>query len=99
MLPQLVRTPLLPSVTRLRPADGAYHTVVYSALTTQNADAAIAEQVAQYRAMGKPFEWKVYGHDRPADQPARKIDLGGGCGYASGRGPSGRAGINRTSRC
>jgi GNAT superfamily N-acetyltransferase len=54
-------------VTRLRPADGAYHLVVYSALTPRNADAAIAEQVGHYRAMGKPFEWKVYGHDRPAD--------------------------------
>jgi len=58
---------VLPAVTRLRPGDGAYHCIVYSALTKQDADAAIAEQVGHYRAMGKPFEWKVYGHDRPAD--------------------------------
>ena len=58
---------VLPSVTRLRPDDGAYHAVVYSRMTAATADAAIEEEVAHYRALGSGFEWKVYAHDRPAD--------------------------------
>ena len=27
--------------------------------------AAIAAQVAHYRALNAPFEWKVYSHDQP----------------------------------
>jgi hypothetical protein len=58
---------VLPSVTRLRPADGAYHAVVYSSLTPDNANDVIAEQVRHYRLLGAKFEWKVYSHDRPHD--------------------------------
>ena len=58
---------VLPAVTRLRPADGAYHAVVYSNLTGASADGTIAEQVKHYRGLGAGFEWKVYSHDRPAD--------------------------------
>ena len=58
---------VLPEVTRLRPADGAFHAVVFSALAEATADAAIARQVGHYRCLGAPFEWKVYSHDRPSD--------------------------------
>ena len=58
---------VLPHVTRLRPADGAYHTVIFSALDAVDADAVIAEQVDHYRRLAAGFEWKVYAHDRPAD--------------------------------
>ena len=58
---------VLPDVTRLRPSDGAYHDVVYSALTAESADAVILEQVSHYRSLGAQFEWCVYSHDRPAD--------------------------------
>jgi len=57
----------LPRVTRLRPDDAAYHCLTFSALTPDTADAAIAEQIAHYRALCAPFEWKVYSHDQPPD--------------------------------
>src|SRR5687768_15649612 len=58
---------ILPSVTRLRGADGSFHTVIYSALTADTADAAIAGEVEHHRRLGVGFEWKVCAHDRPAD--------------------------------
>ncbi|MGW0119714.1 GNAT family N-acetyltransferase [Streptomyces sp. NPDC003327] len=36
-----------------------------------DADEVIAAQIAHYRAAGVPFEWKLYGHDAPADLGAR----------------------------
>ncbi|EFL29875.1 acetyltransferase [Streptomyces viridochromogenes DSM 40736] len=41
--------------------------VVWSALDEATADAAIAGQIKDYTALGLDFEWKLYGHDRPAD--------------------------------
>ncbi|GAP46480.1 GNAT family N-acetyltransferase [Streptomyces azureus] len=41
--------------------------VVWSALDEAEADAAIAAQIAHYTGLGLEFEWKLYGHDRPAD--------------------------------
>ncbi|MFF8669795.1 GNAT family N-acetyltransferase [Streptomyces sp. NPDC015242] len=40
--------------------------VLWSALDEDTADAAIAEQVGHYTGLGLEFEWKLYGHDRPA---------------------------------
>lgn len=45
--------------------------VVWSGLDAAGADAAIAAQVAHYTGLGHPFEWKLYGHDRPADLGSR----------------------------
>ena len=39
-------------------------------------DALIARQVAAFSARGQPFEWKLHGHDRPADLPDR-LDAAG----------------------
>ncbi|GAB2691988.1 GNAT family N-acetyltransferase [Kitasatospora kifunensis] len=50
--------------------DGGEHgwsAVLWSDLDEQSADAAIAEQVAYFGALGREFEWKHYSHDRPAD--------------------------------
>jgi hypothetical protein len=58
---------VLPSVTRLHATDGSHHTVIYSRLSASDADEAIAREVAHHRALGVPFEWKVYAHDGPAD--------------------------------
>ncbi|MFF8594105.1 GNAT family N-acetyltransferase [Streptomyces sp. NPDC015220] len=41
--------------------------VLWSALDAEGADAAIAEQIAHFGGLGHAFEWKLYGHDRPAD--------------------------------
>ena len=41
--------------------------IAYSALDETCADAEIDAQVAFFAALGVPFEWKVYDHDRPAD--------------------------------
>ncbi|MFJ6866913.1 GNAT family N-acetyltransferase [Streptomyces termitum] len=45
----------------------AWNGVLWSGLDARTADAAIAGQIAHYRALGLPFEWKLYGHDGPAD--------------------------------
>ncbi|WP_203593818.1 GNAT family N-acetyltransferase [Streptomyces sp. SID9124] len=53
--------------------------VVWSApdLDAARADAAIAEQVAHSELLGcDEFEWKLYGHDRPADLGARLLAAG-----------------------
>jgi GNAT superfamily N-acetyltransferase len=55
---------LLPAVTRVR---SPYHAISFSALTADNADAAIVEQVEHHRKLGVEFEWKLYAHDTPAD--------------------------------
>ena len=41
--------------------------VLWSDLDAAGADAAIAGQIAHFNGLGLEFEWKVYGHDRPAD--------------------------------
>ncbi|MFD8609065.1 GNAT family N-acetyltransferase [Streptomyces sp. NPDC059631] len=50
--------------------------VLWSALDEAGADAEIAAQVAHFGALGHPFEWKLYGHDRPADLGKRLTDAG-----------------------
>jgi len=62
---------VLPSVTRVRAADGSYHVVMYASLTERTADAAIEEQIEHHRELGVDFEWKLYAHDAPADMLER----------------------------
>ncbi|WP_149550239.1 GNAT family N-acetyltransferase [Streptomyces marokkonensis] len=50
--------------------------VVWSALGTADADAAIAEQIAHFTGLGREFEWKLYGHDLPADLGQRLVAAG-----------------------
>ncbi|NML52778.1 GNAT family N-acetyltransferase [Streptomyces sp. R302] len=54
----------------------AWNGVLWSGLDAGTADAAIAAQLAHYRAEGVPFEWKLYGHDGPADLGARLLTAG-----------------------
>jgi len=51
-------------------------TVLYSNLSAANADRVIEAQIAAFRALGQDFEWKVYGHDAPADLAQRLLDHG-----------------------
>ncbi|WP_338091922.1 GNAT family N-acetyltransferase [Sorangium cellulosum] len=45
--------------------------VYWSDLDEDTADGAIAEQVSYFAGLGRRFEWKTYGYDRPADLGAR----------------------------
>jgi hypothetical protein len=58
---------LLPQVTRVRGVVSRWHTIAFSALTTEDAEEVIRAQVAHYRALGCSAEWTVYAHDSPAD--------------------------------
>ncbi|MCB5182911.1 GNAT family N-acetyltransferase [Streptomyces antimicrobicus] len=56
------------AVVRQCAPDGGWNAVVWSDLREDTADAEIAAQVAYFAGAGVPrFEWKLYGHDRPAD--------------------------------
>ena len=63
-------------VVRQSSAGGSWNAVLWSDLDEAGADAAIAEQVAHYTALGQDFEWKLYAHDRPADLGARLLAAG-----------------------
>jgi len=39
-------------------------------------DAFIGRQVEQFRRLGRGFEWKLHGHDRPSDLPQRLVAAG-----------------------
>lgn len=50
--------------------------IAYSSLNEANADAAIARQVAYFQALGRGFEWTLYGHDSPPDLGQRLVAAG-----------------------
>ncbi|MFJ3234317.1 GNAT family N-acetyltransferase [Streptomyces sp. NPDC086787] len=50
--------------------------VVWSDLDQADADRAIAAQIAYFTGLGRAFEWKLYGHDRPHDLGARLVAAG-----------------------
>ncbi|MDB5174650.1 MAG: acetyltransferase [Phycisphaerales bacterium] len=58
---------ILPNVTRVRSADGSHHHIAFSSLAPETADAAVAAQIAHYRALNVEVEWKAYAHDTPPD--------------------------------
>ncbi|MFF8840770.1 GNAT family N-acetyltransferase [Streptomyces sp. NPDC015130] len=64
-----------PVVRQTGPAH-AWNGVLWSGLDAAGADAAIAAQIAHYRAAGLSFEWKLYGHDGPADLADRLLAAG-----------------------
>lgn len=53
-------------VRQLGPA-GANSMVIFSQLTPESVDAAIAAEIAYFRQRGHGFEWKWYAHDQPPD--------------------------------
>ncbi|MER6565947.1 GNAT family N-acetyltransferase [Streptomyces sp. NPDC001093] len=58
-------------------ADGhGWNGVLWSALDAAGADRAIRDQVAYFTGLGRDFEWKLYGHDRPDDLGARLLAAG-----------------------
>ncbi|MFF7853337.1 GNAT family N-acetyltransferase [Streptomyces sp. NPDC007904] len=62
-------------VRQTAPAHG-WNGVVWSALDEADADAAIAGQIAHFTGLGRDFEWKLYGHDRPVDLGRRLLAAG-----------------------
>lgn len=50
--------------------------VMYSDLTSENADAAITAQLDFFAGQRSGFDWKVFGHDRPSDLGARLLARG-----------------------
>ena len=66
-------------------------------------DALIARQVAFFAERGERFEWKLHGHDLPADLPERLLAAGfvaRGAGDGGGRArrrPRGRGRARRTA--
>jgi GNAT superfamily N-acetyltransferase len=55
---------------------GEYGAVIYSRLDATDADPAIAEQIRFFTAQGRPFEWKLFGHDQPIDLGERLVRFG-----------------------
>jgi hypothetical protein len=66
----------LPRITRLHGTAGDWHQVAYSALSSGDADAIIAEQVEFYRGLGSSVEWAAYEHDAPRDLRERLVQHG-----------------------
>ncbi|MGW2051577.1 GNAT family N-acetyltransferase [Streptomyces sp. NPDC001858] len=56
--------------------DGGWSGVLWSDLDSAGADAAIAAQIACFTGLGHEFEWKLYGHDSPADLGERLTAAG-----------------------
>ena len=69
-----VQREVTPHVVRFVPRKdlaGGSGAVVFSCLSTENADEVIREQVAYFEGLGCDLEWKAYDHDTPADLLAR----------------------------
>jgi GNAT superfamily N-acetyltransferase len=56
--------------------DGTWNAVISTTLTASTVDAAIARQVEKFAALDRPFEWKWYSFDEPADLPERLVAAG-----------------------
>ncbi|MGW5419479.1 GNAT family N-acetyltransferase [Streptomyces sp. NPDC003943] len=64
-----------PVVRQTGPAHG-WNGILWSGLDAHDADAVIAAQIRHYRLAGRSFEWKLYGHDGPADLAGRLLAAG-----------------------
>ncbi len=58
-------------VVRCVSARDGWSAVTWSDLNPASADVVIAAQVARFAPLGRPWEWKHYSYDRPADLPER----------------------------
>jgi GNAT superfamily N-acetyltransferase len=65
-----------PGILRWVAPGGQTSCIIWSQLTTDTVDAAIAAQRAYFTARGTPVEWKYYDYDQPADLPRRLITAG-----------------------
>jgi GNAT superfamily N-acetyltransferase len=64
-------------VREVAPGEHGWFGITWSDLAgPAEADAAIAAQVRHFRALGLPFEWKLYDYDQPPDLGARLTAAG-----------------------
>lgn len=56
--------------------ESGHNTIEYSALTETSADGCIDAVIARFRECNHQTEWKVHGHDRPADLGERLLAKG-----------------------
>jgi GNAT superfamily N-acetyltransferase len=56
--------------------EAGHNTIEHSALDETSADGCIDAVIARFRALNHCAEWKVHGHDRPADLDARLLAKG-----------------------
>lgn len=71
-----LRREVIGPVVRLVSRHDRRSCVIYSSLNSENVEAAIAEQIEYFNALGHGFEWKVYSHDTPPDLKERLIARG-----------------------
>lgn len=79
-LPDSYRVERVPPVVRLV-GPGPHHLdngVIWSGLSTQDADATIQREVEYFRSMGRAMVWNAYGHDAPGDLEQRLVAAGFG---------------------
>ncbi|MCA1646854.1 MAG: N-acetyltransferase [Chloroflexi bacterium] len=62
-----LRREAFPHLVRQVDLIGRSGSVIYSRLSAENAEAAIAKQIAYFQSCGREFEWKAYAHDQPPD--------------------------------
>ncbi|MEV0277871.1 GNAT family N-acetyltransferase [Streptomyces sp. NPDC050610] len=63
-------------VRQVGAGEQGWSAVLWSDLTEDTADRAIAEQVEYFASLGQEFEWKHYAHDRPGDLGERLAAAG-----------------------
>ncbi|MGV9319050.1 GNAT family N-acetyltransferase [Streptomyces sp. NPDC003660] len=64
------------AVVRQVAGERGWNGVVWSGLDASGADRAIEEQIARFEELSRDFEWKLYGHDGPADLGERLVAAG-----------------------
>ena len=60
-----------PGTVRLVPAGAGWAGITWSDLDASDVDAAIAGEIKRFSPLSRPWEWKHYSYDRPADLPDR----------------------------
>ncbi|GAA4681840.1 GNAT family N-acetyltransferase [Streptomyces youssoufiensis] len=70
------RVERMADIVRQTSTTDGWNGVLWSRLTPETADAAIAEQVRHFGAAGVEFEWKLYDYDEPADLGKRLLAAG-----------------------
>ena len=63
-------------VTRIISSGNGWSGVLWTGLTGADADAVIDAQVSRFAELARPWEWKYYSYDQPAELPGRLLAAG-----------------------